>query len=346
MTSDPSASFGELLRRARQAAGLTQEELAERAGLSRRGIADLEGGARRRPRKDTAALLAAALGLAGEDRAAFEAAARHGMQRPASSAHSPPLAVPGEAILSARALPSGTVTFLFTDLEGSTRLLQQLGTERYTQALATLRRLLRAALGWALERGASDHALRVVGAIAYFWLVRGYMSEGQKWVGEALAGAEHAQGEKAAPSDTLPGAAARAHRAKALHAAAWFQFVTFDPKAARALVAEELRVWRELRDKRWIAMSLELEALLMSYQAESQPALACLEEGVELARQTEDSWVLAICLIRFGRALKPQGKAAAGRWRVGLATACCSARVCANWARSITPMATLRSPHP
>jgi predicted ATPase/class 3 adenylate cyclase len=42
-------------------------------------------------------------------------------------------------------LPSGTVTFLFTDLEGSTRLLQQLGTERYTQALETVRRLLRAA---------------------------------------------------------------------------------------------------------------------------------------------------------------------------------------------------------
>ena len=41
-------------------------------------------------------------------------------------------------------LPSGTVTFLFTDIEGSTRLLHQLG-ERYGEALADHRRLLRAA---------------------------------------------------------------------------------------------------------------------------------------------------------------------------------------------------------
>jgi predicted ATPase/class 3 adenylate cyclase len=41
-------------------------------------------------------------------------------------------------------LPTGTVTFLFTDIEGSTRLLQHLG-ERYSQVLAEQRRLLRAA---------------------------------------------------------------------------------------------------------------------------------------------------------------------------------------------------------
>jgi len=40
-------------------------------------------------------------------------------------------------------LPEGTVTFLFSDIEGSTRLLQQLGS-RYTEVLTTCRRLLRA----------------------------------------------------------------------------------------------------------------------------------------------------------------------------------------------------------
>ncbi len=40
-------------------------------------------------------------------------------------------------------LPRGTVTFLFTDIEGSTRLLRQLGPERYAEALAGHRRLLR-----------------------------------------------------------------------------------------------------------------------------------------------------------------------------------------------------------
>jgi DNA-binding CsgD family transcriptional regulator/transcriptional regulator with XRE-family HTH domain len=61
--SDRGSSFGELLRRARLAAGLTQEELAEQAGLSIRGISDLERGARRTPRRDTIALLAEALHL-------------------------------------------------------------------------------------------------------------------------------------------------------------------------------------------------------------------------------------------------------------------------------------------
>jgi transcriptional regulator with XRE-family HTH domain len=75
MTPDLSSPFGELLRRDRQAAGLTQEELAARAGLSRRGIADLELGVRQTPRRDTVALLAAALGLTGEERTGFETAA-------------------------------------------------------------------------------------------------------------------------------------------------------------------------------------------------------------------------------------------------------------------------------
>ena len=41
--------------------------------------------------------------------------------------------------------PTGTVTFLFTDIEGSTRLLHELGAARYAEALAEHRRLLRAA---------------------------------------------------------------------------------------------------------------------------------------------------------------------------------------------------------
>jgi len=42
-------------------------------------------------------------------------------------------------------LPSGTVTFLFTDVEGSTRLLHELGVEAYAQALAEHRRVIREA---------------------------------------------------------------------------------------------------------------------------------------------------------------------------------------------------------
>jgi class 3 adenylate cyclase len=44
-----------------------------------------------------------------------------------------------------RDLPSGKVTFVFTDVEGSTRLLHDLGAERYADALTDHRRLLREA---------------------------------------------------------------------------------------------------------------------------------------------------------------------------------------------------------
>jgi class 3 adenylate cyclase len=48
-------------------------------------------------------------------------------------------------------LPTGTVTFLFTDVEGSTKLLHELGAEAYADALAEHRRIVRDAC--AAERG-------------------------------------------------------------------------------------------------------------------------------------------------------------------------------------------------
>jgi len=67
--------FAELLRQLRAEAMLTQEELAESAGLSPRSVSDLERGIHRTARKDTAELLAGALGLAEPARAVFVAAA-------------------------------------------------------------------------------------------------------------------------------------------------------------------------------------------------------------------------------------------------------------------------------
>jgi len=79
-------TFGDLLRRYRLAAGLTQEELADQAGLSVRGLSDLERGARRAPRRETVQLLAEALHLSTAERTRLEAAAR---QRGAPAAQTP-----------------------------------------------------------------------------------------------------------------------------------------------------------------------------------------------------------------------------------------------------------------
>src|SRR5258706_12046367 len=76
MASVQPFSLGVLLRRSRLAAGLTQEELAARAGLSAKAISALESGARRAPRTATRPLLADALGLSGPERALLAATAR------------------------------------------------------------------------------------------------------------------------------------------------------------------------------------------------------------------------------------------------------------------------------
>src|SRR5690348_874506 len=76
MTAETGERFGILVRRYRLLAGLTQEQLAERAGLSHRAVGDLERDAGRAPRLETVTLLAEALGLDGAARAAFLVAAR------------------------------------------------------------------------------------------------------------------------------------------------------------------------------------------------------------------------------------------------------------------------------
>jgi transcriptional regulator with XRE-family HTH domain len=75
MAEQHAVGFGRLLRQLRAEALLTQEELAEAAGLSARSVSDLERGINRTARKDTAVLLAGALNLAEPVRSLFVAAA-------------------------------------------------------------------------------------------------------------------------------------------------------------------------------------------------------------------------------------------------------------------------------
>jgi predicted ATPase/transcriptional regulator with XRE-family HTH domain len=96
-SDDQRLEFGDLLREARRTAGLTQEELAERAGLSARGISDLERGERRAPHRDTLQLLATALNLSAAERTAWERARRRQTTRaaPASTPRAAAAPVPG-----------------------------------------------------------------------------------------------------------------------------------------------------------------------------------------------------------------------------------------------------------
>jgi predicted ATPase/class 3 adenylate cyclase/DNA-binding XRE family transcriptional regulator len=152
--------FGGLLRRLRSGAGLTQEELAEAARVSLRAVSDLERGINRTARKDTAMLLAEALGLDGQARELFVAAARGRVpaaqvlaagQAGAGSAASGMLrrdafALAGRPGEPRQMMGAGTLTFVFTDIEGSTALLRRVGEGVYARLLADHHALIRSVL--------------------------------------------------------------------------------------------------------------------------------------------------------------------------------------------------------
>ena len=74
MTPEQKPSFGMQLRHLREAVGITQEELAFRAGLTPNAVGDLERGKTKRPYPHTVRSLADALGLSEDERAALLAA--------------------------------------------------------------------------------------------------------------------------------------------------------------------------------------------------------------------------------------------------------------------------------
>src|SRR5260370_40915690 len=96
----PEQTFGILMSRYRGAAGLTQEDLAQRSGLSVGAISLLERGLRTAPRSPTVERLVTALGLGPRDRQALTAAppARPGgaprLRPPARPRAPPPRPVP------------------------------------------------------------------------------------------------------------------------------------------------------------------------------------------------------------------------------------------------------------
>ncbi|MGH2350195.1 MAG: helix-turn-helix domain-containing protein, partial [Chloroflexota bacterium] len=103
MAPEAPAAFGALLRSYRRQAGLSLQALADKAGLSLRGVSDLERGARRHPYPDTIRRLADALGLAVADRTRLVAASQ-----PSMGAPTPPPT--GAALLTN--LPAALTTFI------------------------------------------------------------------------------------------------------------------------------------------------------------------------------------------------------------------------------------------
>src|SRR3712207_3615400 len=93
-------TFGAMLRELREAGGLTQEELASRAGLTAKAVSALERGERKRPYPHTVRALADALELSGDRRSALLAAVPNRVtEAPAAAREQPKLSVPHTSLL-------------------------------------------------------------------------------------------------------------------------------------------------------------------------------------------------------------------------------------------------------
>ncbi|HEX9374333.1 MAG TPA: adenylate/guanylate cyclase domain-containing protein, partial [Roseiflexaceae bacterium] len=134
---ESSASFGYWLRRRRKALDLTQDALARQVGCAAITIRKIEAD-ELRPSAQVVERLAECLALPADERAAFIKAARAELAVDR-------LALTTQPVEPALAAPSGTITFLFTDIEGSTTLWEQ-HAQAMPAALARHDALLREAI--------------------------------------------------------------------------------------------------------------------------------------------------------------------------------------------------------
>src|SRR4051794_2753538 len=121
-----TGALGERLRAWRRAAGLTQEELAERAGLTAHGVSALERGARTRPHPHTVRSLARALQLSEADSDLLRASATQGAADSPSARPPPVRPVLATGRLVGRESELATLSGMLRNPE--TRLLTLTGT--------------------------------------------------------------------------------------------------------------------------------------------------------------------------------------------------------------------------
>jgi predicted ATPase len=151
---------------------------------------------------------------------------------------------------------------------------------------------LRAALQWALEGGSAEVALRLGIALERFWVVRGQRNEGLAFLQRALAGS-------AGVAATI--------RAKALLAAGRLAFNQSNYDRGEVLAQEGLALFRELGDKRGIALSLNRLGVAAWRRGDYRSARVLLEEDLTLFREMGDRDRVAWSLFMHGLLDNKQG---------------------------------------
>jgi Tfp pilus assembly protein PilF len=193
---------------------------------------------------------------------------------------------------------------------------------------------MRAALSWALERHEVELALRLGGALSFYWLGRGYHSEGRRWLqgaltidgrvspevrAMALAGVgwlalqqgdfDRAQEACEEGLELLANETREASEAK-LSFLACLGWMAWEKEAlgqAKQLFEESLDLSREMSDTWWLASSLLNLALVYQSQRDFERATELLEQSMDLRKERGDKQGLATCLNNLGMVAYSQG---------------------------------------
>jgi predicted ATPase/DNA-binding CsgD family transcriptional regulator len=158
---------------------------------------------------------------------------------------------------------------------------------------------LRAALGWS-ELGDAHLALRLAGALWWYWWIRGHYREGRDWLERALAAS-------AGPAATRTSPSAVAARPKALIGAGMLAVNQDDFDRATALIRESLALSRALEDETGVAWSLGILGRVARNRGEYPRATGLFEESLGLFRGAGDPWGTAVVLFWLGTVARAQG---------------------------------------
>jgi len=157
------------------------------------------------------------------------------------------------------------------------------GLEQWLEPLATEIDNFRGALGWAIDAGRIDEALRLASALWLFFEARGHWREGREHLESALAAED--------------GSALA--RAKALVAVGHVATIGSDWVAARRFAEEALAIGREVGDERTVGRALDLKGWAL-ISLEPGAAMSVLEQSIAISRPLGDAWFLADALFGAG----------------------------------------------
>ena len=152
---------------------------------------------------------------------------------------------------------------------------------------------LRAALSWSLEGGDAELGLRLAGALYLFWNTRGHLSEGRRWLEDAVAAGPDA------PTKVT---------SKALLGIGFLAMAQGDYARARVALVGALRLAREAGDTTLTMRALGIMSNLNLFEGMYDAAREAAEELLSMARAVGDAVRTAIALNILGEVARLQGE--------------------------------------